>query len=200
MSPERNSILSVGIRGFPSHDDLIAGLVSSPEALGEGFCLVCKSIPLGQDRRIDLLGVDRSGDPVLVVASLGPSEPSLLEVLDLAAWAEDAEALLRSLIPGSRGDGRGKPRILFLAGDFSQRLLRLSSLLRRERIELVLYRPVSLGTESGLLLENLSTAEAGAARCPSASPLSARQTLAADARLTMQEIEELSRPLRSAGG
>src|SRR3989442_6860368 len=97
MSPERNSILSVGIRGFPSHEDLIAGLVSSPEALGEGFCLVCKSIPLGQDRRIDLLGVDRSGNPVLIVASIGSTGSSLLQLLDLAACAQDAEGLLRCL-------------------------------------------------------------------------------------------------------
>jgi hypothetical protein len=186
--------------GFVSREDLAGAVAHHASALGEDVCLAGRSIPLGADRMIDLLGVDHAGRPLVVVATIQRSESSLPELLDVAAWLESAGVLLGRLLPGCSDDAGGRARLLFVCPDFTPRLLRLLDLLRRQRIELVRCRRVRVGTGTMLLVENLTTGESAA--IPPQGTLAAepdRSVVPGDARLTRQEYEELSRPLGLLG-
>ena len=213
MPADRDRLSSPTIEGFASRDDLVAVLVSSASALGEEICFLGRSIPTGCERTIDLLGVDRTGNPILTVASIDGGEAALMEVLDLAAWIDGARSLLRQLLPGTQDAARCEGRLLFIAPNFTPRVLRIVELLARQRIELVRCRRIRLGAESGLLVENLTTGESGGSpRVDEAGPRQSASALSAgdasdpgrvgvrgEADLTQQEIEELSRPLGLSG-
>lgn len=159
MPVDRGGHQSPGIEGFLARQDVVAALASYATALGEEVCVIGRSIPLGPGRMIDLLGVDRDGKPVLAVASTAGSEAALLEVLDVAAWLDSGGPLLRRLLPGSYDEGRGDARLLCVAPEFAPRVLRLTEILRRQKIELVRCRRIRVGADSALLLENLTTGE-----------------------------------------
>ena len=178
---------------FLSREELIAALVSYIPAVARGLCLIARSIPLGVGRTIDLMGVDSAGNPVLVVATTRRDEASFLEALDLGIWLERAKGLLRQLLPGSSAEGR--PRLLFVAPEFSPRVLRLSDLIKRQGIELVRYRRIQVGEEAALLMENLTTGDAAAVPRIAALGTPRSSLVPASVDLTDQEFEELSRPL-----
>ena len=179
--------------GFLSREDLIAALVSHLPAVSKGLCLIDGSIPVGVDRTIDLMGVDGAGNPVLVVATTRRDEASLLEALDVGTWLEGATELLRRLLPGSSDEGR--PRLLFVAPEFTPRVLRLGDLIGRQGIELVRYRRIPVGEEPILLMENLTTGDVAAVPRSAALRAPRSSLVPASVDLTEQEFEELSRPL-----
>ena len=195
MPADQGQPPAVGIGGTLAHEALVTALAQFLPALLKGLSFVGKSIPLGSDRTIDLLGVDRAGNPVLVLAATDGDEASLLEVLDVAAWLERSEVLLRRLLPGSTDDGWARAKLFFVAADFTHRSLRMVDLLRRERIELVRCRRISVGRDSAGLFENLTTGETTAAPQLDAAVAPERPEAPDRADLTREELEELSRPL-----
>ena len=178
---------------FLSREDLISALVSYLPAVARGLCLIGRSIPVGVDRTIDLMGVDSAGNPVLVVATTRRDEASFLEALDVGTWLEGARELLLRLLPGSSDEGR--PRLLFVAPEFTPRVLRLGDLIKRQGIELVRYRRIQVGEETALLIENLTTCDAAAVPRIAALGTPRSSSVPASVDLTDQEFEELSRPL-----
>ena len=178
---------------FLSREELIAALVSYIPAVAKGVCLIARSIPVGVDRTIDLMGVDSAGNPVLVVATTRRDEASFLEALEVGTWLEGANVLLRRLLPGSSDEGR--PRLLFVAPEFTPRVLRLGDLIKRQGIELVRYRRIPLAEETALLMENLTSGDVAAFPRIAALGTPRSSSVPTSVDLTEQEFEELSRPL-----
>lgn len=192
------------IQPFATRDELVSALASSFLTVGEQITLIGRSIPLGLGRTIDLLGVDRVGHLVFVVATHDEGDVALLEILDLAAWIEESEVLFNRLLALSVGETRGA-RLLLLASGFSRRVLHLAEVLKRMRIELVQYRRVVVGGRTALLLDNFSAGRAALVEPNSTAPATNRSATPSGAQstplppsgvqLTRREVDELTRPL-----
>ena len=75
-------------------------------------------------RRIDTLGIDGAGRPVVVEYKRHQDENVINQGLDYLAWLEDHQAEFRELVREKLGDERVRnidfrtPRLLCIAGDF----------------------------------------------------------------------------------
>ena len=96
-------------------------------------------------RRIDTLGIDGAGRPVVVEYKRRQDENVINQGLDYLAWLEDHRAEFRELVREKLGDGRIKdidfttPRLLCVASEFL-RQDRIAAENSRRRIELLRYR------------------------------------------------------------
>ena len=96
-------------------------------------------------RRIDTLGIDGDGRPVVVEYKRHQDEDVINQGLDYLACLEDHQAEFRELVREKLGDGRVRnidfrtPRLLCIAGDFL-RQDRIAARDSRRRIELLRYR------------------------------------------------------------
>ena len=96
-------------------------------------------------RRIDTLGIDRSGRPVVVEYKRRRDENVINQGLDYVAWLEDHQAEFRELVREKLGVGHvtgidfGTPRLLCIAGEFP-RQDRIAAENSRRRVELLRYR------------------------------------------------------------
>lgn len=96
-------------------------------------------------RRIDTLGIDEAGRPVVVEYKRHQDQNVINQGLDYLAWLEDHQAEFRELVREKLGDGRvgnidfRTPRLLCIAGDFL-RQDRIAARDSRRRIELLRYR------------------------------------------------------------
>ena len=96
-------------------------------------------------RRIDTLGIDGAGRPVVVEYKRHQDENVINQGLDYLAWLEDHQAEFRELVREKLGEGRVRnidfrtPRLLCVAGDFL-RQDRIAARDSRRRIELLRYR------------------------------------------------------------
>ena len=96
-------------------------------------------------RRIDTLGIDGDGRPVVVEYKRHQDENVINQGLDYLAWLEDHQAEFRELVREKLGDGRvgnidfRTPRLLCIAGDFL-RQDQIAARDSRRRIELLRYR------------------------------------------------------------
>ena len=96
-------------------------------------------------RRIDTLGIDGAGRPVVIEYKRRRDENVINQGLDYLAWLEDHRAEFRELVREKLGDGRvtsidfGTPRLLCIAGEFP-RQDRIAAESSRRRIELLRYR------------------------------------------------------------
>ena len=96
-------------------------------------------------RRIDTLGIDGAGRPVVIEYKRHQDENVINQGLDYLAWLEDHQAEFRELVREKLGDGRVRnidfrtPRLLCIAGDFL-RQDRIAARDSRRRIELLRYR------------------------------------------------------------
>lgn len=96
-------------------------------------------------RRIDTLGIDDAGRPVVIEYKRRQDENVINQGLDYLAWLEDHRAEFRQLVREKLGDARvtgidfGTPRLLCIAGEFL-RQDRIAAENSRRRIELVCYR------------------------------------------------------------
>ena len=96
-------------------------------------------------RRIDTLGIDGAGRPVVVEYKRRQDENVINQGLDYIAWLEDHRAEFRELVREKLGDGRvrdidfGTPRLLCVAGEFL-RQDQIAAQNSRRRIELLRYR------------------------------------------------------------
>lgn len=96
-------------------------------------------------RRIDTLGIDGAGRPVVVEYKRRQDENVINQGLDYLAWLEDHRAEFRELVREKLGDGRvekidfGTPRLLCIAGEFL-RQDRSAAQNSRRRVDLLRYR------------------------------------------------------------
>ena len=96
-------------------------------------------------RRIDTLGIDDKGRPVVVEYKRHQDENVINQGLDYLAWLEDRRAEFRELVRDKLGDGRVKnidferPRLLCIAGEFL-RQDQIAAENSRRRVELLRYR------------------------------------------------------------
>ena len=96
-------------------------------------------------RRIDTVGIDKAGRPVVVEYKRRQDENVINQGLDYLAWLEDHQAEFRELVGRRLGDGRvadvdfGTPRLLCIAGQF-MRQDEIAAQNSRRRIELLRYR------------------------------------------------------------
>ena len=96
-------------------------------------------------RRIDTLGIDDAGRPVVVEYKRHQDPNVINQGLDYLEWLEDHQAEFRELVREKLGDGRvgnidfRTPRLLCIAGDFP-RQDRIAARDSRRRIELLRYR------------------------------------------------------------
>ena len=96
-------------------------------------------------RRIDTLGIDGAGRPVVVEYKRRQDENVINQGLDYLAWLEDHRAEFRELVREKLGDGRvmdidfGTPRLLCIAGEFL-RQDQIAAENSRRRVELLRYR------------------------------------------------------------
>ena len=96
-------------------------------------------------RRIDTLGIDGAGRPVVVEYKRRQDENVINQGLDYLAWLEDHRAEFRELVREKLGDGRvekiefGTPRLLCIAGEFL-RQDRIAAQNSRRRVDLLCYR------------------------------------------------------------
>ena len=96
-------------------------------------------------RRIDTLGIDEAGRPVVVEYKRRQDENVINQGLDYLAWLEDHRAEFRELVRTKLGDGRvagvdfRSPRLLCVAGEFL-RQDEVAAQNSRRRIELLRYR------------------------------------------------------------
>ena len=96
-------------------------------------------------RRIDTLGIDSAGRPVVIEYKRRRDENVINQGLDYLAWLEDHRAEFRELVREKLGDGRvtgidfGTPRLLCIAVEFP-RQDRIAAESSRRRIELLRYR------------------------------------------------------------
>ena len=96
-------------------------------------------------RRIDTLGIDEAGRPVVIEYKRRQDENVINQGLDYLAWLEDHQAEFRELVRGRFGDGRvagidfGTPRLLCIAADFL-RQDQIAAQNSRRRVDLLRYR------------------------------------------------------------
>ena len=96
-------------------------------------------------RRIDTLGIDGAGRPVVVEYKRRQDENVINQGLDYLAWLDDHRAEFRELVREKLGDGRVKdidfatPRLLCIASEFP-RQDEVAAQDSRRRIELLRYR------------------------------------------------------------
>ncbi len=96
-------------------------------------------------RRIDTLGIDGAGRPVVVEYKRRQDQNVINQGLDYLAWLDDHKAEFRELVREELGDGRvtdidfGKSRLLCIAEDFP-RQDRSAAESNRRPIELLRYR------------------------------------------------------------
>lgn len=96
-------------------------------------------------RRIDTLGIDGAGRPVVVEYKRRLDENVINQGLDYVAWLEDHQAEFRELVRKKLGEGRSTsvdfrtPRLLCVAGEFP-RQDRIAAENSRRRVELLRYR------------------------------------------------------------
>ena len=96
-------------------------------------------------RRIDTLGIDDAGRPVVIEYKRRQDENVINQGLDYLDWLEDHQAEFRELVRKTLGDGRDQdvdfrtPRLLCVAGDFP-RQDEIAAKNSRRRIELLRYR------------------------------------------------------------
>ena len=96
-------------------------------------------------RRIDTLGIDAAGRPVVVEYKRRRDENVINQGLDYVAWLEGHQAEFRELVREKLGVGRvtgidfGTPRLLCVAGEFP-RQDRIAAENSRRRVELLRYR------------------------------------------------------------
>ena len=96
-------------------------------------------------RRIDTLGIDRKGRPVVVEYKRRQDENVINQGLDYLAWLEDHRAEFRELVREKLGDERvtgvdfETPRLLCIAGEFL-RQDQIAAENSRQRVELLRYR------------------------------------------------------------
>ena len=96
-------------------------------------------------RRIDTLGIDGAGRPVVIEYKRRQDENVINQGLDYLAWLEDHRAEFRELVREKLGDGRvekidfGTPRLLCIAGEFL-RQDRIAAQNSRRRVDLLRYR------------------------------------------------------------
>ena len=96
-------------------------------------------------RRIDTLGIDGAGRPVVVEYKRRQDENVINQGLDYLAWLDDHRAEFRELVRAKLGEERvtdidfGTPRLLCIAGEFL-RQDRIAAENSRRRIELLRYR------------------------------------------------------------
>ncbi len=96
-------------------------------------------------RRIDTLGIDGAGRPVVVEYKRRQDENVINQGLDYLAWLDDHRAEFRELVRAKLGDGRvtdidfRTPRLLCIAGEFL-RQDQIAAESSRRRIELLRYR------------------------------------------------------------
>ena len=96
-------------------------------------------------RRIDTLGIDGSGRPVVVEYKRRRDENVINQGLDYLAWLEDHPAEFRELVREKLGDWRvaridfGTPRLLCIAAEFL-RQDRIAAQNSRRRVDLLSYR------------------------------------------------------------
>lgn len=96
-------------------------------------------------RRIDTLGIDGAGRPVVVEYKRGRNENVINQGLDYVAWLEDHQAEFRELVRKNRRAGRvtdidfGAPRLVCIAHEFP-RHDQIAAENSRRRVELLRYR------------------------------------------------------------
>ena len=96
-------------------------------------------------RRIDTLGIDAAGQPVVVEYKRHQDENVINQGLDYLAWLEDHRADFRELVRQKLGDDRAAlvdfrtPRLLCVAGEFL-RQDQVAAQYSRRRVELLRYR------------------------------------------------------------
>ena len=96
-------------------------------------------------RRIDTLGIDGAGRPVVVEYKRRRDENLINQGLDYVAWLEDHQAEFRELVREKLGAGKvtgidfGTVRLLCVAGEFP-RQDRIAAENSRRRVELLRYR------------------------------------------------------------
>ena len=96
-------------------------------------------------RRIDTLGIDGAGRPVVIEYKRRLDENVINQGLDYVAWLEDHQAEFRELVRKQLGEGRSTsvdfrtPRLLCVAGEFP-RQDRIAAENSRRRVELLRYR------------------------------------------------------------
>ena len=103
--------------------------------------------PTGQrhGRRIDTLGIDGAGRPVVVEYKRRQDQNVINQGLDYLAWLDDHKAEFRELVRKKLGEGRvtdidfGKSRLLCIAAEFP-RQDRIAAESNRRPIELLRYR------------------------------------------------------------
>lgn len=103
--------------------------------------------PTGErhNRRIDTLGIDGAGRPVVIEYKRRQDENVINQGLDYVAWLEDHQAEFRELVREELGVGRvtdidfGTPRLLCVAGEFP-RQDQIAAENSRRRVELLRYR------------------------------------------------------------
>ena len=94
-------------------------------------------------RRIDTLGVDEAGRPVVIEYKRSRDENVINQGLDYLYWLEDHQAEFRELVRKKLGEGRKldfrTPRLLCIASDFPRQDT-VAARDSRRRIELLRYR------------------------------------------------------------
>ena len=96
-------------------------------------------------RRIDTLGIDGAGRPVVIEYKRRQDENVINQGLDYLAWLEDHQGEFRELVREKLGDGRvtdidfRTPRLLCIAGEFL-RQDEIAAQNSRRRIDLLRYR------------------------------------------------------------
>ena len=94
-------------------------------------------------RRIDTLGIDEAGRPVVIEYKRSQDENVINQGLDYLDWLEDHQAEFRELVRDTLGDQRevdfGNPRLLCVANEFP-RQDQVAARNSRRRIDLVRYR------------------------------------------------------------
>ena len=113
--------------------------------IGVEFLASAYSAGARHSRRIDTLGIDAAGRPVVVGYKRRRDENVIIRGLENVAWLEDHQAEFRELVREKLGVGHstgidfGTPRLLCVASEYS-RQDRIASENSRRRVELLRYR------------------------------------------------------------
>ena len=126
-------------------------------------------------RRIDTLGIDEAGRPVVVEYKRRRDENVINQGLDYLAWLEDHRAEFRELVREKLGDRRvagidfGAPRLLCIAAEFL-RQDRIAAQNSRRRVDLLSYRRYGDAYVALEWVYGGEAVESGATRRPVVTP------------------------------
>jgi RecB family endonuclease NucS len=136
-----------------TRDQLVATLKEFSGALEDRLRVIDTGIPCDPFGEVDLLGVDRSNQLVIIDVETSPSEALLVRGVNHVDWIARNIAIVRRMYQGSVINFSAPPRLVLVAPQFSSSIRSAVRQMTGRQIECVRYHGADASGSDALLLE-----------------------------------------------